>query len=335
MPPSKRGKIVIYGYAMLFLGEFYVCVISLFTFKDLDTGNWQALTIWSTVPALFALFISIPYLDESVRFLLSSKRYDEAVEVLEKSIKATKNTQITQITPEIKKDLINWVEYQDRAAIRAKQSEPGLRALFQKRYYKTTLILWMSWFAISYTYYGVTLFFPYILNQISDDQTAKKGSVVSGIEAVASDNLVSYTVSIAFESFSIVIAYFVIDSKRLGRKGGMVLFFGASSIFCFLAFVSQSKILFILWTTIIKIFIDVVTFYCYLLTLEAYPTKFRATGIGAAVAVGKAGTVIMPWISAFLIEWTIFGPYMGFFTVNVLAFISCILLPVRATADMK
>ena len=219
-----------------------------------------------------------------------------------------------------------------------KSKKFGIRYLLQKRFRKTTLILWVSWFVINFASYGLTAFFPYILSAVAADETTtttSSNSWVVKIEALADDNLASYTVSIGLESLSVVIAYFVIDSKVLGRKWDMVAFFGAAAAFSFLAFVNRTKVMLIIWMTCTKIMIDVVTFYCYLLALEIYPTKFRATGIGATTTVGKAGTVLMPWVCALLLEWSDYGPYLGFFLASTFAGICCAMLPIRDHEEMK
>jgi len=68
----------------------------------------------------------------------------------------------------------------------------------------------------------------------------------------------------------------------------------------------------VLWATITKIFINVCSFYFYLYTVEVYPTKYRATGMGVAAAVGKMGAILMPWICIFLMGFDLLLPFLLF-----------------------
>lgn len=325
MPPRFRGKVITVGYAMIFLGELFACVISLFALDSLDSGNWQALTIWSTIPAILSLMFSVRYMDESVRFLLISGQYNQALEELKISAEESWSHEKVEITDEIKLQLKQWIDFQEMISKSKKAVQPGMRALLTKRFRKITLINWMVWFTLSFTYYGLTLFFPYILNELTEEQTS---SVSSTLMALTGDSsLASYTISIGLESLSVVISYFVIDSKLLGRKYGLVFFLGVSSLVSLLAYTDRSIVGLIIYTTILRIMLDVCSFYSYLLALEAYPTKYRATGVGAAMAVGKAGTVLMPWICALLLDMDTFGPYIGFFTLCTLATITALWLP--------
>ena len=326
MPPSLRGKIVTIGYSMLFIGELYACIVSLFALDSLDTGDWQALTLWSTVPALLSLMISIPYMDESLRFLLINRNFKTAMAQLKDAAASSWSQEKVEITEDTMLQLQEWVQNQEKRVEAKKNSQPGVGALLQTRFRKMTLITWLAWFSMSFVYYGLTLFFPYILNQLTTEAEAQNG-FSSAVVAISGDSLTGYTISIGLESLSVVISYFVIDSKKLGRKNGMIFFFGLSALFALLAFVDRGIISLVIWTTVLRIMLDVCSFYCYLLALESYPTRYRATGVGAATAVGKAGTVLMPWICALLLDVDLYGPYFGFFMICTMAAVATVWLP--------
>ena len=324
MPPSIRGKVVTVAYAMMFIGELFACVVSLYALDSLSAGNWQALTIWSTLPAIVSLMLSIAYMDESVRFLLISKKFNQALIQLKISAEESWSHEKVEITEDVTFQLKQWLEFQDLAKSK-NPPQPGIRVLLNKRFRKITLINWLVWFAISFSYYGLTIFFPYILNVLTEQEEAS--GLSSDLVALSGSSLTGYTISIGLESISVVISYFVIDSQMLGRKKGMMLFFGISSLFALLAFVNRTIVGLVVWTTVLRITLDVCFFYSYLLALEAYPTKIRATGVGAAMAFGKAGTVLMPWVCSLLLEVDTFGPYISFFVLCTVAAIATLWLP--------
>jgi nitrate/nitrite transporter NarK len=65
----------------------------------------------------------------------------------------------------------------------------------------------------------------------------------------------------------------------------------------------------------------------YEYTSELYPTYIRASGIGMASAVGKIGSIVMPWIVVYISEIGIFTPYLIFGSVSALAAVLTMGLP--------
>ena len=61
---NQKDKGTLDVVAKEFDSELYVCVVSLFALESLNAGNWRAMTIWSTVPALLSMLMSIPFLDD-------------------------------------------------------------------------------------------------------------------------------------------------------------------------------------------------------------------------------------------------------------------------------
>jgi len=74
------------------LGEMFVCLLSFLTLDNLKTGNWRLLLVLSTIPSFMIMIGAAIWLDESPRFLLLNKNYDEAFDVINKMIIASKNT---------------------------------------------------------------------------------------------------------------------------------------------------------------------------------------------------------------------------------------------------
>jgi len=69
-----------------------VCLLSFLTLDNLKTGNWRLLLVLSTIPSFMIMIGAAIWLDESPRFLLLNKNYDEAFDVINKMIIASKNT---------------------------------------------------------------------------------------------------------------------------------------------------------------------------------------------------------------------------------------------------
>ena len=320
VPPSLRGKIVTLGNAMIFLGQLYICFIGLFTLDVLDQGNWRLMTILSTIPAIVSLVLKCFYFEESVRYLLIDNQFERAIRALESANEEAWRSEVDLITEEHKQGLRNWMEAQIQTA--PLREEHSIKLLFTRDYAKITVILWFNWFAQSFVYYGLTLYFPYILNQITNQAVAYREIEEFSDITPQENNLGSLTLSVALESLSVIIAFFVIDRKGFGRKRAMRIFYTGACLLCLVAYFDRSRVNFILLSTLIKVILDVCAFYNYIVTLEVYPTQYRATGVGAATAVGKAGTILMPWICSLLLELSPFGPFLGFAFILAVASIS-------------
>lgn len=76
------------------LGEMFVCLLSFLTLDNLKTGNWRLLLVLSTIPSFMIMIGAAIWLDESPRFLLLNRNYDEAFNVIDKMIIASRNTSV-------------------------------------------------------------------------------------------------------------------------------------------------------------------------------------------------------------------------------------------------
>ena len=328
IPPSVRGKMITIGCSMVFLGQLLACTIGLFTLDSLESGNWRALTLWTTVPAVISILLNPLFLDESIRYLLIKGQFEKAFGQLDRSAQESSKSKIKELTPAHKEALHKWVDIQRE--IDREEREVGIRSLFGSGYAKITLIIWFSWFVHSFCYFGLTLFIPYILTKMENPQSQStdiKPSATSG-------DIGDLTLSVGLESLSVLMSFFIIDRKSFGRKGALVFFYVLAAIVAVVAFVDRTRLALIIWTTVLKIVLNVCSFYNYLMTTEIYPTRYRATGVGAATAVGKAGSIFMPWICSLLIQFDLFGPFIAFFVMNLLGAIFTLRLPFD-TADKE
>ena len=334
MPPAQRGKVITLGSACLFMGQLFACLLGLLTLQSLDKGDWRLLTIYSTLPAVVSMIMSFFYLDESMRYLLIKGKVEEAFELLSKSAKNSRHPDMRKLNRDHKESLKKWTAFQPTS--QSQEEVSSIRKLFENGFSRITLILWFSWFVHSFCYFGLTLFFPYILNKITTNEEHDMSAHEKLKFNVHPDNLGSLTVSVALESISVVIAFFIIDLKSFGRKRALAFFYTLAAIIAICGFCDRSRMDFIIWSTVFKIVLNICSFYNYLMTLEIYPTRYRATGVGAATAVGKAGSIVMPWVCAFLLEFDTYGPFIGFCVLNLGAAALTMRLPYdTANKEMK
>ncbi|MGC9218395.1 MAG: MFS transporter, partial [Athalassotoga sp.] len=139
-----------------------------------------------------------------------------------------------------------------------------VKALFGKKYFKSTILVWSSWFTISLIYYGLFTWLPKILS-------------ASGIQA----NALWFTFFIFLAQLPgyLSAAYFI---EKIGRKPSLILFFAGTAV---------SSLIFSFVTNIYTLIIAglVTSFFCmgvwgliYAYTPELFPTSFRGSANGSA-----------------------------------------------------
>jgi putative MFS transporter len=158
----------------------------------------------------------------------------------------------------------------------------NVAALWSRPMARTTLTLWINWFAIIFCYYGFLTWIPTLLVKIGLTVTRSFGYAVI-INSAAIPGYYS--------------AAFIIE--KLDRKWTIVLYMlggGVSAFFMSNARVEASIITF---GFLLNFFMSGVLSGLYAYTPEVYPTSFRTTGMGAATSFGRIGGISAPIIIGF------------------------------------
>jgi len=267
----------------------------------LVNGDWRALVFWSTVLLVVALVVNLIYLDESVRYQLVMGEYEKAFNLLNKIIKFNRVEAYTEMSESDKEGLREWAR--ELAEEVPDEEVASVSALFKGEYKVVTCIVWFGYFINSFIYFGILLMLPYVLQRVSDSGNIEPTVVANP------DDLPSIALSVLVESFSVIVAALFVDTKSVGRKKLLIIFYFLTALACGGGTVYISRGIFVAWITVAKILVNVCSYYFYLFTVEIYPTKYRATGMGLATAVGKLSTVFMPWISYRLTDIYILAPF--------------------------
>jgi putative MFS transporter len=166
---------------------------------------------------------------------------------------------------------------------------------------RTTLMMWVLWFAITFSYYGFFTWIPTLLVKLG------------------------FTVTKSF-SYSIIIylaqipgyysAAFI--SEKLDRKWTIVVYMVLGGIAALLLSGARSAGLITFYSFCLSFFMNGTYAAIYSYTPEVYPTTFRATGMGLASAFGRVGGILAPIIIGFTFAQIGFG---GVFTIT-----TCVLL---------
>ncbi|XP_045769459.1 organic cation transporter protein-like [Maniola jurtina] len=238
-------------------------------------GNWRYTTLAIYVPGLF-LIVCYWFLPESIRWLLSKKKYDEARKILETVARVNKRT----ISEKTMKALLN----PPQAPIRHLEgSKPGLirtilRSPVLLRRVCTTPFWWI---AMIFVFYGLSI------NSTGLSETI----------------YLNYMLACAVELPGFCAGFLLLD--RIGRRGTLSSGFFFSSI-CNILFIiiPRGMSTFRLITYLLgKFGIAMAMTSVYLYTSELYPTEFRHTLLAFSSMIGRIGSIVAPLTPVFIQYW--------------------------------
>jgi putative MFS transporter len=267
-PAKRRGAMVVLLESFWAYGSVLAALIG---FLVIPTWGWRVAFLIGALPA-FYVFVVRQGLPESPRFLASRGRHVEAAAVVEEVARGSGVPSVAGAGG-------------GTSAPPPKDTAPGAVArvsdLFAPLYRNRTIVLWLMWATMNFSYYGIFLWLPL--------QFTRKGF---SLETALQYNLI---IAIAQIPGYFAAAYLV---ERWGRKPTLVAFLLAAGVGSFffgqvaLAATDVGAILF--WGSVISFFNLGAWGVVYTYTPELYPTRLRGTGAGWAAAFGRLFAIIAP-----------------------------------------
>jgi putative MFS transporter len=250
---------------------------------------WRAAFAAGALPALY-VFILRRSLPESPRHLIAHGRLAEAEAVLRRVEAASGVAPGPALATEA-------------AAVPRGAGEPGraparLGDLFGAGLERRTAMLWILWFAMAYSYYGIFIWLPTLL--------VKQGY------AEAQSFHFTLLITLAQIPGYFAAAFLV---ERIGRKSTLVPFMVLCAGASYLFGRAGSPGALVAWGCLVSFFNLGAWGVTYGYTPELYPTRLRGTGSGAAAAFGRIGGILAPLAVARMI-----GPAGGGFHAVFLMF---------------
>ncbi|WP_339235621.1 MFS transporter [Paenibacillus sp. FSL R5-0517] len=175
--------------------------------------------------------------------------------------------------------------YKNHAKLRKITFREKVTTVWSAPHRRTTLMLWILWFTVIFSYYGMFLWLPSVV-------MAKGFTLVKSFQYVL-------IMTIAQLPGYFTAAYFI---ERYGRKFVLVVY---------LTLTACSAIAFGLATTEATILAAGIclSFFnlgawggLYAYSPELYPTSVRSTGVGLATSVGRIGGVLAPLMVGMLVQ---------------------------------
>ncbi len=301
-PAKRRGMLVVLLESFWAYGSVLAALIG---FLVVPTLGWRIAFLIGALPA-FYVFILRRGVPESPRYLVSQGRYPEAEAVVRQVAPGSADS-IGTISEQGLRDVaesgVNTPQTSGASTSTASQSRVHMRELFSSRFVNRTVVLWVLWATMNFSYYGIFLWLPL--------QFVRKGFTLN--QAL----LFNLIIAIAQIPGYFSAAYLV---ERFGRKATLIVYLLGAAIGAFffgqVALVGRDVPSILLWGCVISFFNLGAWGVVYTYTPELYPTRLRGTGAGWAAAIGRLFAFLAPLSIAFQIA--VFGGDQTVFLVFTL-----------------
>ncbi|TCB64610.1 MFS transporter [Acinetobacter sp. ANC 4178] len=283
IPAQVRGRFIVLLESFWGLGWLVAALVSYFV---IPSYGWHMAFLIGGLPALY-VFMILKKVPESVPYLINRGRIEEAHALVQKLERACGVEVIQQI--EVK-------------PVAAKQSV-SFSQLWSNPFAKRTLMLWLIWFGIVYSYYGIFTWLPSLL--------VKQGySIVQSFEYVL--------VMILAQLPGYIAAAWLVE--KLGRKWTLAGFIGFCAVSAYFFGQANTVTLIMFWGCLMSFFNLGAWGVLYTYTPEQYPTNIRAFGSGWASAVGRMGGIVAPLVvTQMMVQSNGFNHVFMMFTAVLLA----------------
>jgi len=293
-PRASRGRFIVLLESFWAYGTILAGVVALLV---LPAYGWRVAFLVGALPALYVAYLRRA-LPESPRYLAEHGKVPEADAVVRRVEREGGGALITVAKPV--------------APARPVTSGPqaagpdGLGALFGARYARRTVMLWILWFGITLTYYGMFTFLPSLL-------------AGRGLSVVRSNEY--FFISTLAQVPGYFSAAWLVE--RVGRRPTLVAYLVGSAISAVLFGNSGAGTDAVVYAAMLSFFNLGAWGVVYTLSPELYPTALRATGAGTAAAVGRIGGIIGPFIVPTLAvaygQSAVFGLFMALLLLTAVA----------------
>lgn len=259
IPAHVRGRFIVLLESFWGLGWLCAALVSYFV---IPTFDWHMAFLIGGLPALYAWVIwkKVP---ESVPYLINRGRVEEAHQLVQ-SLERRCGVEV--------------IEQLEVKPVAAKQNI-SFAQLWSGPFARRTLMLWLIWFGIVYSYYGIFTWLPSLL--------VKEGyTIVQSFEYVL--------IMILAQLPGYIAAAWLVE--KLGRKATLAGFIGLCAVSAYFFGQASSVGMIVFWGCLMSFFNLGAWGVLYTYTPEQYPTNIRAFGSGWASAVGRMGGIVAPLV---------------------------------------
>lgn len=295
-PRRIRGRIVVALEAFWALGWLAAALIGFFVIPTHADGWRWALAV-GIIPTIYAVVVRV-HLPESVRFLESKGRHDEAEAAVRTYERAAGIAAPTEPVAEPQSVPVSTAK------------PPSIWAPTLRR---RTAALWAVWFCINLSYYGAFIWIPTLL-------------VNRGFPLAKSFEFTLYITLAQLPGY--LLAAILIEVW--GRRATLATFLTGSAVAAVLFGLASAPWQIIAAGCLLSVFNLGAWGALYAVGPELYPTEIRGKGTGSAASFGRIASIIAPLVVVPLLglggEVLVFSVFGAAFVV---AAVAALLLPER------
>lgn len=197
------------------------------------------------------------------------------------------------------------------AAEGAKQKKPFFKALaemWNAKHWRSTAMLWVVWFMVVFSYYGMFLWLPSVM-------------VLKGFTLIHSFGYV-LIMTIAQLPGYFTAAWII---EKIGRKLTLSIFLIGTAITAFGFGMANGVVALVVWGALLSFFDLGAWGALYAYSPEQYPADVRSTGSGMAAGIGRIGGIVGPLLVGNLIAGGVGFPVIfGIFAISLLVAVAAI-----------
>ena len=290
-PTKVRGRFIVLLESFWGVGWIVAACIA---YWFIPLYGWHWAFIIGAMPALYVFVIRIG-MPESVRYLLSKGRTEEAEAIVAKleeraGIKAAHH------------------EIEDETKV-LEAVKPSLAAIWSGRFARRTAMLWIAWFGIVFSYYGIFTWLPSLVyNQ--------------GFTFIKTFEYV-FIMTLAQLPGYFAAAWLV---EVIGRKYTLSLFLLMTGVASWFFGQSTTVNAIVTWGCVMSFFNLGAWGVIYTYTPELYPTSIRAFGSGWAAGIGRMGGMLAPAMVGVILERGMKMEAVFYMFTVVLVFVSFMII---------
>lgn len=266
IPAQVRGRFIVLLESFWGLGWLVAALVSYFIIPKF---SWHVAFLIGGLPIFYLVVIwfKVP---ESIPYLIQQGKTEAAHRILQKLERQAglPVEQQIQIRPMIEPKKAAFVQ------------------LWSKKFVRRTVMLWLIWFGIVFSYYGIFTWLPSLL-------------VKQGFDVVKSFEYVLFMILAQLPGY--VVASWLVE--KLGRKATLAGLMAGCAICAYFFGQAASNQSIMLWGCFMSFFNLGAWGVLYTYTPEQYPTNIRAFGSGWASAIGRIGGISAPMVVTYMMTF--------------------------------
>lgn len=195
----------------------------------------------------------------------------------------------------------------------------NIRSVWSKEHARQTTMLWILWFCVVFSYYGMFLWLPSVM-------------VMKGFSMIKSFQYVLIMTLAQLPGY-FTAAWFI---ERMGRKFVLITYLVGTAVSAYF-FGSAESLTLLLTSGIFLSFFNLGAWGAlYAYTPEQYPTAIRGTGAGMAASFGRIGGVLGPLLVGYFVAQEIsMTSIFTIFTISILIGALAVFVLGRETKQME